>query len=301
MSGETLKQPCYATGLKMIVSEPLEDSERALTSMPVVRIEPARSRLRLRTVTRSWPVIKVIALRDLKARYKQSLLGPIWIAFQPLALLAGFIVGFKGVGNVHTGGVPYALFALAGVTFWSYFQAAMTAGTASILGNGALVRKSACPRFAFPISALLSTFPSFVFPFVATVIASAVEGRLSPQFVLAPLLVVWLFAVVVGTVLITSSISVRFRDILSALPFLLQVGAFLVPVGYPVDTLGPTLRVLVSLNPLTGLIEAWRWVVLGVGDVYMPAIYISLVCAFALVIAGWKVFGRFEVRMADVI
>jgi lipopolysaccharide transport system permease protein len=205
------------------------------------------------------------------------------------------------VAHVKTGGVPYAVFALAGVTFWSYFQAGMIAGTSSILGNGALVRKSPCPRFAFPIAALLSTLPSFLVPFIGTLVASAAIGRLSLRLLLIPGVVVWLFALVVGIVLISSSVSVRFRDLLSALPFLLQVGAFLVPVGYPVDRLSATLRLLVSLNPLTGVIEAWRWVVLDAHNIYVPSLYISLAFAALLLVVGWKVFGRFEVRMADVI
>src|SRR3954454_15156204 len=87
--------------------------------VPVVRIEPATSRLRLSDIGRQAPVIRVLAVRDLKARFKQSLLGPIWIVFQPFALLVAFAVGFNGVGNVDTGGIPYGVFALAGVTLWS--------------------------------------------------------------------------------------------------------------------------------------------------------------------------------------
>lgn len=269
--------------------------------LPEVRIEPARSRLRVRDVGRSAPVIRVLAIRDLKARYKQSLLGPLWIAFQPLALLAAFVVGFRGVTRVGTGPIPYAVFALAGVTMWAYFQAAMVAGTASIISNGALVMKTACPRYAFPIASLLSCLPSFVVPFVASVVAALIAGRASWRFILLPLPALWLFFVTAGVVAISSSVTVRFRDIISVLPFLLQVGAFVVPVGYPVSTLSPTLRTIVSFNPLTGAIEAWRWVVLRTVHVYMPSVYLSLAIGAVLIVSGWRIFARAEVRMADVI
>jgi lipopolysaccharide transport system permease protein len=278
-----------------------EESEDLLEPLPLTRIEPARSRLRAREIIRHWPVIRVLAVRDLKARYKQSLLGPLWIGFQPLALLGAFVVGFRSVAHVTTGGVPYAVFALAGVTIWSYFQAGMTAGTASIVGNGALVRKTACPRYAFPIAALLAVLPSFLVPFIATFVASLATGRASLHLLVLPIVASWLFVITVGIVSITSAITVRFRDLVSALPFLLQVGAFLVPVGYPVETLNSTLRLLVSLNPLTGVIEAWRWSILDVGHVYMPAIYLAIGLGTLLVAIGWRVFGRFEVQMADVI
>jgi lipopolysaccharide transport system permease protein len=266
-----------------------------------VRIEPVRSRLQLSAILRSAPVIKVLAQRDLKARYKQSLLGPIWIAFQPLALLAGYVVGFRGVTTIGTGHVPYAVFALAGITIWAYFQAAAVAGTASIVSNGALVMKTSCPRFAFPLASLLSCLPSLLVPFAASIVAAVVAGLASPRLLLLPLPILWLFVVTTGLIACTSAITVRFRDLVSAIPFLLQVGAFVVPVGYPVSTLSPTLRAIVSLNPLTGVIEAWRWVVLDTGRPYMTAIYLSLAIGALTIVGGYRVFGRFEVRMADVI
>jgi lipopolysaccharide transport system permease protein len=269
--------------------------------MQEVRIEPARSRLRAGEIVRNGPVIRVLAVRDLKARYKQSLLGPLWIAFQPMALLAAYVVGFHSVTRVGTGGVPYAVFALAGVTMWSYFQAAMVAGTSSIISNSALVRKTACPRFAFPIASLLAALPSFVVPFIVSLIASLVAGRGSLRLLLLPVAALWLFVLTAGIVAMSSAISARFRDLISALPFLLQVGAFVVPVGYPVSTLSPALRVVVSLNPLTGAIEAWRWVMLRTDHVYLPAILWSVGFGLVLVAAGWWVFGRLEVTMADVI
>lgn len=266
-----------------------------------VRIEPARSRLRAREIVRSGPVIRVLAVRDLKARYKQSLLGPLWIAFQPIALLGAYVVGFHSVTRVGTGGVPYAVFAIAGVTMWAYFQAAMVAGTSSIISNSALVRKSACPRFAFPIASLLAALPSFLLPFIASLTASLIAGRGSLRMLLIPVAALWLFVLTAGIVAISSAISARVRDLISALPFLLQVGAFVVPVGYPVSTLSPALRIVVSLNPLTGAIEAWRWVMLRADHVCLPAICWSFGFGLLLLAAGWWVFGRLEVRMADII
>jgi lipopolysaccharide transport system permease protein len=273
----------------------------AVEALPEVLIEPARSRIRLREIGRQAPVIRVLAVRDLKARYKQSLLGPVWIVFQPAALLAAFVVGFHSVTKVGTGPVPYAVFALAGVTVWSFFQAAMIAGTSSIIGNAALVRKTACPRYAFPIASLLACLPSFLIPFTASLIASLAAGRGSVRLLLLPVAAMWVFLLTAGIVALSSAITVRFRDLLNALPFMLQVAAFLVPVGYPVSTLSPVLRGLVSLNPVTGAIEAWRWAILRADHVYLPSILISLGLGALLIVVGWRVFGRLEVKMADVI
>jgi lipopolysaccharide transport system permease protein len=121
------------------------------------------------------------------------------------------------------------------------------------------------------------------------------------RMLLLPVSAAWLFVLTTGIVALCSAITVRFRDLIQALPFLLQVGAFLVPVGYPVATLSGPLRLLVSLNPLTGAIEAWRWVLLRADHVYMPSIFLSLGIGALIVVAGWRVFGRMEVKMADVI
>jgi lipopolysaccharide transport system permease protein len=276
-------------------------AQETTRDLPVVRIEPVKSRLRLRDIRHQAPVIRVLAARDLKARFKQSLLGPLWIVFQPLALLVAFAVGFKSVSSVNTGGIPYAVFALAGVSLWSYFQAAMTAGTPSIIGNGALVMKTACPRFAFPIASLVSCVPSFLIPFAASLIAAIVDGRASARLILIPLIAVWVFILAAGIIALSSAVAVRFRDVIQALPFILQLGAFLVPVGYPVSTLGQPLRFLISLNPLTGVMEAWRWAMLDAPHVYVPSVYLSLVGGAVLAVLGWRVFGRMEVKMADVI
>jgi lipopolysaccharide transport system permease protein len=282
--------------MPMVTAEPIEQAR-----VREVRIEPVTSRLTLREVVDSWSVIRVLAIRDLKARYKQSLLGPIWIAFQPLALLAAYVIGFRGVAKIGTGHVPYAVFALAGVTMWAYFQAAMVAGTSSIISNAALVMKTACPRFAFPLASLLSCLPSLLVPLSASLIASIIVGRASFRFLLLPLPLLWLFVLTTGIVAITSSITVRFRDLMTAIPFLLQFGAFVVPVGYPVSTLSPLLRVVVSLNPLTGAIEAWRWAILNSTHPYLPSIYLSAGIGSLLIVIGWRTFGRAEVGMADVI
>lgn len=264
-------------------------------------IEPARSRIRLGDLRQHAFLIRVISVRDLKARYKQSLLGPLWIAFQPLALLAGYLVGFRGVAHVPIGGVPYVLFALAGIAIWAYFQAAATAGTSSIISNSALVRATTCPRIAFPVAALLACLPSLLIPFAAALVGALIDGDISIRWLLLPPIALWAVVVTSGFVSITAAVTVRFRDMIQGLPFLLQVGAFVVPVGYPVAILPSTLRFIVSLNPLTGVIEAWRWALLNTDHPYLLSIFLSLGLGTLLVVAGWTIFGRIEVKIADIL
>jgi homopolymeric O-antigen transport system permease protein len=269
-----------------------------LESSVVRRVVPTKRRIRLIDFYRDAPVIRVLAARDFKVKYKQSLLGPLWLLFQPIALLAAFLVAFQGLADVQSG-TPYIPFALVGLAAWAFFQASMTMGSAAFISNWTLVRFTPCPRLAFPVAAIIASIPSFLVTIAGALAAAAVTGTLSLRLVLLPFGFVWLFLLTAGIVAISASIAVRYRDMLSAMPFLLQVGLFLAPVGYPLSELSPTVRAILDFNPLTGLIEAWRWMVL---DGYVPSfepIGVSLVLTPLIVLAGWRVFGRFETTMAD--
>jgi ABC-type polysaccharide/polyol phosphate export permease len=267
-------------------------------SVRVVR--PVKRRVGLRDVWAGRQVIGILAGRDFKAKYKQSLLGPIWLVFQPLALLIAFFIAFRNLANVQPG-VPYSVFALVGLSAWAFFQASMTIGAASIISNLTLVRFTPCPRFAFPVAGVIASLPSWVVTTAAALVAAVVTGTLSPRALLLPFAIAWLFLLTLGFVALAASVSVRYRDVLSVLPFLLQIGVFLAPVGYPLAQLGTTARGVVELNPLTGLIEAWRWMIIDGYPATSRAVVYSLVITVLVVAAGWRVFTRVETTMADVI
>jgi lipopolysaccharide transport system permease protein len=266
---------------------------------PIVRwIRPVERRIGLPDVWRGRQVIRVMASRDFKVKYKQSLLGPLWLVFQPVALLAAFFVAFRNLANVQPG-IPYSVFALVGLSAWAFFQASMTIGTASIITNIMLVRFTPCPRFAFPIAGIIASLPAWALTTVAAIVAAAVTGTLSLRVLLLPLGVVWLFLLTSGFVALAASFTVRYRDILAAMPFLLQVGLFLAPVGYPLHQLGPTVRQIVELNPLTGLMEAWRWMIVSDYSASPRVIIFSLVMTAVVIVAGWRTFTKLETTMAD--
>lgn len=275
------------------ISRPTVEREAAVA----VRV-PATTRLRLGDLPTYGPLVRALASRDLKARYKQSLLGPAWLVFQPLALLVAFSVGFRNVAHIRSAGVPYVLFALTGLVVWTYFQAVTMMSVGSIVNNYALVRWTACPRLALPLATLVSNIPSFVVTFVAAVAAAAVGGFAWTGWLLLPMMCVWLLVLVAVFATLLSAITVRARDVLSVLPFLLQVTLFLSPVAYATSSLSPALRVLISINPLTGLIDAWRWALLGIRP-DLTAVVIALALTIAGAFVAWRMFAVSEVRMAD--
>jgi ABC-type polysaccharide/polyol phosphate export permease len=271
---------------------------RELESPSVQVVKPVKRRVSVLDLWRGREVIRVVAARDFKVKYKQSLLGPLWLIFQPLALLLAFFIAFRNLANVQPG-IPYSVFALVGLSAWAFFQASMTMGTASIVGNYTLVRFTPCPRFAFPIAGLLASLPAWGVTVLGALIAAGVTGTLSPRVVLLPIGLLWLFLLTAGVVAFTSSLTVRYRDILSAMPFLLQVAVFLAPIGYPLAKLGPVARQLVELNPLTGVIEGWRWMTVAGYNPSWRAVVISLVMTAVVLLLGWRTFARLETTIGD--
>jgi ABC-type polysaccharide/polyol phosphate export permease len=262
-------------------------------------IVPTKRRLRARDLPGEGSVIRVLAARDFKVKYKQSLLGPLWLVFQPLALLAAFLIAFRQLANVQTSQVPYAVFTLVALSAWSFFQAAMTIGTASVITNVAYVRFTPCPRPAFPLAAIVASLPSFAVTAAGALVAAAVSGHLSARVVLLPAGLAWLVLLTAGVVGIAACLAVRYRDIISALPFVLQLGLFVTPIGYSLAGLSSAVRLLVDLNPLTGLIEALRWMVLSGYYPSFGSIAVSLVATPLLAGFGWLIFSRLETTMAD--
>jgi lipopolysaccharide transport system permease protein len=278
----------------------LESSVGVPLELPVERlIRPTKRRLRLRDFVKDAPVVRIITARDLKVKYKQSLLGPVWLFFQPLALLAGFMIAFKNLAGVETAGLPYVVFALVGLSVWSFFQASLTIGTASLISSANLIRFTPCPRLAFPLASVLASLPAFGITATGAVVATIATGHLSIKVLLLPLALVWLLLLTLAVVAFLSSLAVRYRDINSALPFLLQVGLFLAPIGYPLTEVSSTARVLLGLNPLTGVMEGARWMVLSGYQPDVEPIAISLAATALLAVAGWRLFSRRETTMAD--
>ncbi len=290
MRGPTASDPVYST-----VDRPSLIEERCRI------IRPAKRRIKVRDLPGTAPVVRVVVARDFKVRYQQSIVGPAWLIFQPLALLAAFLVAFKGVGDASTAHVPYVVFALCGLAAWSFFQAAMTIGTPSMISNLNLVKSTPCPRIALLAAGVISSLPSFAVTAGAAAVSAALTGQLSIRLLLLPAALIWLLLLTLGILGVLASIAVRYRDVVTALPFLLQVGAFVAPVGYGLNALSPGLRTVVELNPITGVIETLRWMILRSYPLDLTPIALSLGLTFLISTLGWRTFAARETTMADVI
>jgi lipopolysaccharide transport system permease protein len=275
--------------------------ERARAPVGVRTIMPATKRVRPGDVVGSLPAARVLTQRDFKVLHKQSALGPLWLAIQPLAILGAFTVVFSGVADIETEGIAYPLFALVGISVWSFVSAGLATGTRCFTRSKRLVRLTNAPRVALAIAAVTAAVPQLAVPLALTLVAVLAFGEgLGPELLVLPFIALWLYVLMLAAVLALGALNVRFRDVTSLVPFLLQGGLFLSPVAYPLSEVPEGLDTIIRLNPLTGVIEAWRWSILGA-----PADDLAVLMAgggtLAIALLGWAVFVRLEVRFADVI
>jgi lipopolysaccharide transport system permease protein len=260
---------------------------------------PTKHRVRLFDVWTTRRVSWMLGVRDVKVKYKQAALGPLWLLIAPLGMLAAVTIAFSGVTSVDTGGVPYLVFALTGLTVWTFIQLSLTLGTGAIIANATLVRRSPMPRIAFVIGSMLGNTPPFAMMLAFTLIGTLAFHHLPIQALLLPFLILWLVVFTFSTSLLLASLSVRFRDTISAMPLIIQAGIFVSPVGYSLAGAPKNIHTLLILNPVTGLIEAWRWCLLDMPNPEVSAIVVAGIWTAVLLLVGWRVFGRMEVDFAD--
>ena len=258
---------------------------------------PKRRRIRPSDLWTSRHVGFMLGLRDIKAKYKQSALGPLWLVLQPLGMLAAVSIAFSKVTTVDTGGVPYIAFALVGLAVWTYVQMTITVAPQVLQSNYQVVRRSPCPRLAFVTGTLISVLPPLAVVLTASIVAAGISGTLSLQALAMPILVLWLLLMTFGFTLLVTALGGRFRDAVAMAPLVVQAGIFLTPVGYPLSAAGSFAKVL-AFNPASGIIESWRWSLLG-SSPDMFAIIVGLVEMVVMIVMGWYVFGRMETRFAD--
>lgn len=241
--------------------------------------------------------------RDIIVRYKQTYLGFVWAIIQPVFLMVVFSIFFGRLAGVPSEGVPYPIFAYAALLPWTFFANALTRGSGSLVANANLLRKVYFPRLVLPVSALVSGLVDFA-------IASSVLLGLMIYFgvypslaglAFLPVLVALVLVTALGVALWLAALNVTFRDIQQAMPFLVQVWLFATPVVYPSTIVPERWHGVLGLNPMSGIIEGFRWALLGTGEGPGLMLGVSALVSAALVLGGVFYFRRAERSFADVI
>jgi len=270
---------------------------------PELVIEAGRTEAHYwRDLWRYRELLGFLAWRDVKVRYKQAVLGVAWAVIQPVVqtLLLSFVFG--KLAKMPAGGVPYPLLVLAGLLPWQLFSSAFSGAGGSIVGNAHLISKVYFPRLIVPLSALAVALIDMAIPLILTIPVAAFWGVMPTwRLLLLPVFILGALLIAFGAGLWITALTVKYRDFRFITPFLLQIGVFVTPVGYRTDFL-PNWRALIALNPLSGVVDGFRWCLLGgTTEFYVPGLAISVAIAVVLLAGGLWYFRKTERQFADVI
>ena len=269
----------------------------------VTQIKPGGSvaSLDLGEIWKYRELLYFLTLRDIKIRYKQTLIGIAWVVLQPVLTTAIFTVIFSTFARFDTKSVPYPLFALSGLSLWLFVHTSISLASSSFVNNTSLVTKVYFPRLIVPVAASLATLFDLLFSLVILIILMVWYGvAATPQLIAAPLFI-FLALVLAGAFgTLFSALNVRFRDVKFALPFMLQVWMIASPIFYPVNLLSKKWQLLFALNPLTGILEGFRSALFGLEFDWQ---LIGISCASLAVITAMSllVFKKMEDKFADLI
>ena len=276
--------------------------------MPTTVIEPSRgwASLGLRDVWEYRELLYFLAWRDVKVRYKQTILGVLWVILQPLVSMAIFTVLFGILLKVPSGDVPYPLFAFAGLLPWNYFSQALNRSSTSVVNSAHLITKIYFPRLVIPLSGVLSSLVDFAIAF-GVLVALMLVYRIVPtaRILILPALILLAMVTALGFGLWLSALNVKYRDVNYLLPFLIQIWMYMTPVVYGSNLIPERFRFLLSLNPMTGVVEGFRWALLGpaaVGDYLSGTLLgVSVGIALVVVVSGAFFFRTTERSFADIV
>jgi lipopolysaccharide transport system permease protein len=269
-----------------------------------VRIAPSKGwvSLRLHDVWEYRELLFFLAWRDVKIRYKQTLLGGAWAVLQPVLTMVVFTVFFGKLAKLPSDGLPYPLFAFAALVPWTFFVSGLTNASNSLVGSANLIKKVYFPRLAIPIAAVLSGFVDFVIAFAVLVVMMIGYGIMPTLHVLyLPLLLLLALITALGVGLWLSAMNARFRDVRYIVPFLVQIWMFATPIAYSSALLPERYRAIYALNPMVGVVDGFRWVLLGTSTAPGVTLISSTAVALVLLVSGAYYFRRMERRFADVV
>lgn len=272
--------------------------------LPVVRIAPPRgwTPLDFRSLWEYRELLMTLAARDVRVRYKQTILGVLWVVLQPLITALIFTVIFGRLANLPSDGMPYLLFSYAGIVPWNLFSQALQRSGGSLVTEASLIRKVYFPRVVIPVASTLGVLPDFA---VGMIVMFALIGYYGlplnwSLFLIVPLLLLGLLAAV-GAGLWISALNVQYRDFGYMMPFILQIWMYVSPVAYSSSLIPDRWRTLYGLNPMVGFVEGFRWSLLGQGSFSLELLAPGTAIAALVLVGGAFVFRRVERTFADVV
>jgi lipopolysaccharide transport system permease protein len=269
-----------------------------------VRIEPSKGwvSLKLRELWEYRELLYFLIWRDIKVRYKQTVLGGAWAIIQPFFTMVVFSLFFGKLANMPSDGIPYPIFSFAALVPWAFFANGLNQASNSLVGNSNLIQKVYFPRLSMPIASVLGGLVDFALAFLVLIGMMFYYGMaLTASVIWLPFFVMLAIITSLGASLWLSAMYVQFRDVRHIVPFLTQIWMFMTPIAYPSSLLQEPWRSLYGINPMVGVIEGFRWALLGTQTAPGPMIIFSTLVAVGLLLSGAFYFRRMERTFADVV
>lgn len=249
-------------------------------------------------------LFRVLAWRDLSVRYKQTVIGVLWALIRPLLTMLIFTIIFGRIAKLPTdGNAPYALMVFAGILPWTFFSTGLSDASSSLINNTALISKVYFPRLIMPVATIVVAFVDFLISLCILVALMAWYWFVPDWRILVlPVFVLWAFAASLGPSLWITSLNVKYRDFRFIIPFVVQLGLYVSPVGFSSIIVPEKWRLLYSLNPMVGVIDGFRWCILrGQGDLYAPGLLVGVAITAFFLWFGVRQFRKTEKSFADLI
>ncbi|MFI5324097.1 MAG: ABC transporter permease, partial [Thermodesulfobacteriota bacterium] len=240
--------------------------------------------------------------RDLKVRYKQTALGVVWVVIQPLMTMVVFTIFFGNLAKVPSDGLPYPVFSFAALLPWQLFANALNNSSNSLVNNRDLITKIYFPRLIVPLASIIAGLVDFCIAFLVLIVMIIYYGIAPTTAVFTlPLFILLTIATATAVSLWLSALNVEYRDVRYTIPFLTQFWLFLTPIAYPSSLVPEKWRLLYGLNPMAGVVEGFRWALLGTTNVNWTIITVSVLIVIVLFVGGLVYFKRMERTFADIV
>jgi len=282
----------------------MSSSSPSTSDAPVIVIRPSQgwASLKLQELWEYKDLLYFLTWRDIKVRYKQTVLGASWAIIQPLFTMVVFSLFFGKLAKIPSDGVPYPIFAFAALVPWTFFANGLSQSSNSLVGSSHLITKVYFPRLVIPISSVISGTLDFAISFLV-LLGMIVFYGITPtgNMIWLPFLLLLAFVTALGVGMWLSAMNVQFRDVRYAVPFLVQFWLFATPIAYPSSLVPESWRTLYGLNPMAGVVEGFRWALLGEAQAPGPLLVVSALMVVLLLVSGVYYFRRMEKTFADVI
>lgn len=271
--------------------------------MNVINIEAGKAQGQYwRDLWRYRELLYFLAWRDILVRYKQTLIGIAWAVIRPIITMCVLTFIFGKLAKMTSGGAPYPIFVFCGMLPWQFFSAAFTESGNSLVSNSGMISKVYFPRLVIPLGSVITSLVDFIISAILLMIMMVYYGlKPSASILTLPVFVILAFGAAIGVGLWVSALSVKYRDFRFIVPFIVQFGLYVSPVGFSSNVVSRNWHLLYSINPMVGVIDGFRWSILGNETMEWFSLLISVMGILIIVISGFCYFRSTERTFADVI